>query len=84
MIIQLEVASVHHCAQCEGRLGGWCGVMEGEKWTHVTHGTSKGTLKHLSITTKPLQARRTEFLTDSMAPLHAAFMKRAPGSLGAP
>ena len=70
--------------QCEGRLSSWCGVMEGEKWMHVPHGTSKGTLRLFSITTKPLQARRTEFLTDSMAPLHTAFMNHAPGSLGAP
>ena len=58
--------------------------MEGDQWMHVPHGTSKRTFELFSITTKPLQARRTEFLTDSMAPLHAAFMNRAPGSLGAP
>ena len=48
--IQLEMASVHLCDQCTGRLGSWRGVMEREKWMHGPHGTSMMTLEHISIT----------------------------------
>ena len=70
-LIQLEMALVHLCDQCAGRLGSWCGVTEGEKWMHGPHGTSMMTLEHVSITTTRLQARCTELLTDSMTLPHS-------------